>query len=297
MALSGTNADIQTWLKNQSTDVAVAIAARSALRKLPLIMVYQRDRPARSFFRTRALPVFRAGAVAWVAGNLPICRSDLLQAASAAADQVRDAYYAAGATADAAFAAAYQAALYAADRSSTANSKIDERITWQAYADGYHDADRATFVDIAAIEAVRAQPDRNRQALRMMAQEPLWPAGASKPVLLNWDRLKGALAETGDHWEVWTSWYEERLASSPADLELEFARASIPDVYWRHGPGAVNTRIRELLDEYGVPEPIPVQGTGPHFGLSEEFRIALGKHRRNSPAAGLYGIESACRWG
>jgi hypothetical protein len=77
-----------------------------------------------------------------------------------------------------------------------------------------------------------------------------------------WSRLKALLlARADEHWEVWTEWYEDRLAGRPADRDLELARVLLPDELWKQGPKAVNSEIRRLIDEsrhkVDPPDPLP----------------------------------------
>jgi hypothetical protein len=44
---------------------------------------------------------------------------------------------------------------------------------------------------------------------------------------------------------------------------------------WRQGPKAVNAEIKRLIEVQTRPEPIPAQGAGPHFALSQTHRIGL----------------------
>jgi hypothetical protein len=89
--------EARRWFGGQSREVCVALAARAALRALPLIW---RARDVSDFPARVALPVFRAGFVARAVAEYPRSRARL-RAASAA--------YAAAAAADAAY-AAYAAA-------------------------------------------------------------------------------------------------------------------------------------------------------------------------------------------
>ncbi|MGA2491718.1 MAG: hypothetical protein ABSF67_02075 [Roseiarcus sp.] len=62
--------------------------------------------------------------------------------------------------------------------------------------------------------------------------------------------MKSALLATNQNWEVWTDWYEARLAGDaahPPNEALEVARATIPDEIWTQGPAAVNAEIKRLI--------------------------------------------------
>src|SRR5258706_41450 len=87
---------VRRWLADKPRDVATVVAARAALRVVPLLVT---GIATPGFKKTLILPVFRATAVSWVAGRDPTLIAQLLRATRAAAD-------AAYAAADAAYAAA-----------------------------------------------------------------------------------------------------------------------------------------------------------------------------------------------
>ena len=90
-----------------------------------------------------------------------------------------------------------------------------------------------------------------------LAQTPLWPDGTPDWAAEYWRSMKARLlAREGEHWEVWTNWYDARLdpsrripCYSPPDLKLEEARVLLPDELWEQGPAAVNARIKALIEE------------------------------------------------
>jgi hypothetical protein len=73
--------------------------------------------------------------------------------------------------------------------------------------------------------------------------------------------LKAAVLAANQSWEVWTDWYEARLAGDAADPPneaLEVARATIPDEIWKQGPAVVNAEIKRLIDKF-----VPPRDAGP----------------------------------
>ena len=84
------------------------------------------------------------------------------------------------------------------------------------------------------------------------------------------------LAREGEHWKVWTKWYDARLdpshhipCYSPPDLELEEARVLLPDELWEQGPAAVNARIKALFEESGcASKPAETQPAIPEQALA-----------------------------
>ncbi len=113
------------------------------------------------------------------------------------------------------------------------------------------------------------------RAIRL-ASSPLWPGRVPSTIDGTWRLLKRLLLLADEDWEVWVRWYEDCLAGRPSLGEaFDIAVATLPDELWEQGAAAVNARIKELIAEHTVIEPIPAQGAGPHFALSPELKIAL----------------------
>ena len=240
--------EAQVWLDQQPAEIAISIASRAALRVLPLIMVYQRDRPAFGFYRNRALPAFHSGAVSWAAARFPAASTELRRAAKVAARNARVAFFDAGASNDAAYAAAYQAAFRAAHGVSDTSFNAYEDIP-EAYADAHGAAGRAEANDAEVLQRLPSGPDEIPRIGSALACTPLWPESMPLWVRQSWTRLKKALLADNEDWQVWTDWYEDRLVGQTCDEELELARALLPGGLWRRGPRAVNQQIRRLIDE------------------------------------------------
>lgn len=84
-----------------------------------------------------------------------------------------------------------------------------------------------------------------------LANQQLWPM----PIPLvpdwvdeGWKALKVDLLSANENWEVWTSWYEDRMFGNTTDTALEVARAAeVPDSAWRAGPKSANAFIQQQL--------------------------------------------------
>jgi hypothetical protein len=72
----------QLWFQDQPDEVCVTLAARAALRVLPLIVAGE-DRNL-NFETVLALPCFRAAAASWAAAKYPQRRSEVYAAIAAA---------------------------------------------------------------------------------------------------------------------------------------------------------------------------------------------------------------------
>ena len=83
---------------------------------------------------------------------------------------------------------------------------------------------------------------------QLLSYVPLWPGQIPDWVRASWGELRRTLLNADENWEVWTTWYEERLAGNKMDEASDIARITIDDDIWRQEPRAVNAHIRELLE-------------------------------------------------
>jgi hypothetical protein len=252
------------WFATQPREVCVALAARAALRVLPLI---RRAKDAPSFATRVLLPALRAAVVSWTAAELPAHAGrfrDVAYAAGAAAT-----FYATEATA-AHTARAAAVAAYAADAGTDDDARTAAEAAAAHAADADDDADAATRADAIAIEQGRT--------VGQLVAMPLWIGGQQmpEPIAVAWTELRRTLLAAGDDWDVWVRWYQDRLDGRPSLGEaFDLAVATLPNDLWEQGPRAVNARIKELIAEHTPPDPIPAQGAGPHFALGAAGPIAF----------------------
>jgi len=106
----------------------------------------------------------------------------------------------------------------------------------------------------------------------IVAGSALWPNGQPPEINKLWQEMKRDLRAAGDDWDVWTDWYEARLAGKRSSKKLEIARALIPDETWGQGPAVVNAEIKRLIENHTPPRPKKDTKTPPRHKL-----------RRNSP--------------
>lgn len=292
--------DVERWLVDKPREVAIVIAARAALRVIPAFanaMPFPNDQGLDIFW------IFRAVATAWAAGAFPARAATLHDqadevlgamnllmpahpsfvtdtaphaAAAFAAVAARYAVEAVKAVTREARALATQAAdtaaRAAADAAGNWAGTVSAAATAAAssFAAVSHDADVTNPKVITTALANAVVPDIAIRAL-WGEQTPLW---AEK----NWQLLKRGLLAASQDWDVWTDWYEARLRGDPPNEALEIARVLIPDETWDRGPGVVNARIKELIQEHlaATPEPAekeeltkppeaPPGGPGPHI--------------------------------
>ncbi len=244
--------DLENWLESlppeQGRWVAVAIAARAALRVVPLV-VTNKKRNLR--FENLTFAVFFASALARVAAVYPT-RANELRATSAAnaAANAADAAYAA---ANAAFAAAAANATFvAAANAANAAAAYANAALWSAVSRDVN------FIASGG-------------GAQTLACEPLWTGGEPDWSAQHWKLLQDALPREND-WPVWTDWFERRREgiSDPEEMEIFFA--TVPDKE-RKEAAAANKWIKERLEELqrkDSPPQIPQQGPGPHVEIDAE---------------------------
>jgi hypothetical protein len=233
--------EVHLWLSDKPHDWPVVIAARSALRAVPLLAAELRDSPSNieDVGRKLVLPVFRACAAAWVGAAYPTATvgCDFVTQAPQSAGRVG----AAGNNpARAAAAAALSIAANAAERAAHAVDYTAGAVN--AYAEGRER-------DIWEVTANDARILQHGIRPQDVALHPLWPGGLPPWTNFAWERLWQALILENDDWEVWFKWYEARINGGPANEALELSRAEIDDKTWEQGPRAINAEIRSLIEE------------------------------------------------
>ena len=273
--------DIENWLNDKPREVSVAIAARAALRVLPLM---NRARKAENFESAILLPVFHGTAIPAFAGTWP--NAGMAIAATRAA-RAADAVYAA----DAAYAARAVDAAYAAYAARAVDAAYAADAARAAYAAAYAaraaaDDARAAYAAVSKDAAflVRFLDGDLEQGLLELTRTPLWPdhdLSLPEEISKNWRALKTHLLSREDeNWQVWTDWYEDRLngfASRDPKMELEKARIErLTDEDWKHkgNPSHLNGILAEIEAEFRRPE-ITAQSPGLQFGVSEAGRVEI----------------------
>ena len=256
---------IERWFADiepaeRRSEVAVALAARAALRVISLLSARLSAWPPAKL-AAESLLSLRAVAVAWTAAKYPAHGSELREAAYAsvtAAGRAAAASVAAASVVDAAYDAD---ATHFASGDAVAYAAVAHFASGEAVARAAA-AHIATPVIAAAVDAAhdaadvdRAFVDLGRSGAELIGL-PLWPKGAPNLAADDWQALKAALLGADEGWGVWTDWYEARLAGDadhPLNEALEIARATIPDEVWGQGPAVVNAEIKRL--DRGTSEP------------------------------------------
>lgn len=189
--------------------------------------------------------------VSWLAAKFSTYDTELLRAAAyaasnaamAAADDAATAATAATVSNASKDAAAFAAAAFAAD-TFAAGASVAPTSAATAYTAA---SIFGTAQEVAAFAADGTAIDGGASPAAL-AGLPLWPQDTPKWVTKAWADLKRRLLDAGDDWDVWTDWYEARLAGKrPWRRSLEIARATLPDELWEQGPKAVNAEIKRLI--------------------------------------------------
>lgn len=84
------------------------------------------------------------------------------------------------------------------------------------------------------------------------ASAKLWHQGDGK-MFRRWREFCEALEAQGEDWDVWTNWFQDRIAGRPGIEALEVERALIPDAEWKKGPKHVNALIKAMIRDHKVP--------------------------------------------
>ena len=93
----------------------------------------------------------------------------------------------------------------------------------------------------------------------VIAETLLWPQIESDQLQSLWQELKAALLAAKQDWQVWTTWYEDRLQCHVRDEARELVYVRIEEALWGQGPAIVNAEIKRLIEELEPPQHDVVQ--------------------------------------
>jgi hypothetical protein len=278
---------LSVWLNTQGREVVVAIAARAALRSVPLIAYRPTDE-----IGSLACAVFRATAMALIAAKYPT-RIDKLRDAARAAAEAAKAVEGAGAASAAIEASldadATTAALLATEIAAGEVNVLAYNMTVKAGNDpsaavAAGDTARASFWEAIFLDATAAKLG----GAAVLASIPLWSAGRSPWLDSAWFTLLSALPN-GQDWEIWFDWYEQRQRGGSHGEEYELVFASVPQEEWDKSPAAANAWIKAHLPKVeatrSVELPESVAGVEAPFNYSwtASQRVAVVSGAQNLP--------------
>lgn len=258
---------MEAWLGTQPRDVAVAFAVRAALRVLPLVWTSRNEGAKGEFSIDIVLPVFRGTAVAWVMARYPDQHMPLFRATGAAAVASASTprtptpfvVIAATSAATAANSATLDNAAASAARAVDAAARAAYAIFGKGFSLGFNlnlssalgaEPVTAAFWSALSIDATRVE---DSWSVPDIAGSPLWPQGQPEQLQSFWLERKTALLAARQDWEVWTIWYDDRLAGRVRNEERELAYVLIEDDLWKQGPAIVNAEINRRIEEFEPP--------------------------------------------
>lgn len=230
---------LEAWLKTRPREDVVAIAHRAALRVFPLFGREMGEQWAQRHNLT-ALSVLRLNVISGVGAKNPSPK--IRQAGRSAV--LPD-------TRSAAFSARVRSAAFSAAASDAAALSASDDAAFSAAADA------AAFSDVAysgaAVIWLAVRTDAAViTAANDILQRPLWP-GTPPDWITQADRETRAIwAETPEHWEFWTRWWDAAIAGTPLDWGLQRDIALIPDEVWQQGPGPVAIEIARLEELHAL---------------------------------------------
>ena len=299
---------IEHWLAGiepagRRREIGLALAVRATLRVVPLLGRLKGD----EVIQTLVSPTLRVAASAWAAGKYP-AHDDALRSASAVADvALSDALSVFGAG------QVLTSIRIVVDRIVDANGTTVavNSANGNALDATLFPADFARYIFSLAVSAeantfsVAAKDDAalidSGCSGTELVGSPLWPKGVPDWVIENWRTLKDVLVAASQNWEVWTDWYEARLAGDaghPPNEALEIARATIPDEIWRQGPAVVNAEIKRLISEHegGAPVEVSLEAratlmSSARGGLSARIDVQEPPQPEQPTASGIHGTS------
>ncbi|WP_322514629.1 hypothetical protein SR870_16520 [Rhodopseudomonas palustris] len=267
------------WLAQQPSEWSVVLASRAAMRVLPLL-------DPEISTSIEVLSVFRATAIARFVSKYPSRAAGAPAAAGAASKLNMEEFRAFAASrsggrgfASSAFASSALASSAigrsAVGRSPAATALTASSITTMAAmasaaaaaSDDSSALELWTDVNVWLVDGAAASYSlpaaaatitamhQEAEALfsggpssEQIAAASLWRVNRSNPFEQNWQHLKSKLLGRGEHWSVWTNWYDDVLAGTPYSEAEDAAFTDIPgDLPWKETSEAVNTEIIRRL--------------------------------------------------
>ncbi|QWG13813.1 hypothetical protein KMZ29_03595 [Bradyrhizobium sediminis] len=237
------------WLVKQPRQWSVTIAARAALRVLPLLR--DQGNPEASI-----LSAFRATAIARFAARFP--NKAVATAAIAAASTPN-------VPAVASIAATAAADVFSEGRDAASAASAASLVASTAAAAAFAASAAAVSEMFAAVKRDAEQLRDGRLRPEQLASAPLWSKRTPKDIGGAWRELAPQLRARGEHWSVWIDWYDDVLAGAVHAGRGEAQDAAYTDIVgelpWGGGAEAVNTAIARRLEVLRAdPDPAPIEG-------------------------------------
>jgi hypothetical protein len=243
------------WLRTRPAEAAIVLAGRAALRVVPAFSLAFDPTGSRMTRRRMLLRIFRAVATAWSLSAFPGSYDNLKESARrslAGLGNVR--------LPPVERAAAYALAAIVAPNSDTA-ARAKTAIEYALDAAGAKG--KAAF-DLM-LDAIRTDASLLDQRFSpvTLANSKLWPGQVPDWIQELWGELKQRLSTENEGWEVWTRWYDARLAGEFSSDQVELRWAAISEDAWERELATVNRALQALAITAEHP---PEQGTSEPMG-------------------------------
>jgi TIR domain len=249
---------LAAWLREQPREVSTMLGVRWTMRALPLVASYRGD-----LLSDLVLPCFRVLAASWTAVKYPA--HEMKHKADAARTNAARAFpivARAALVADAIIASdvaiTHAATTFAARAFAAAADDDPDARAFAAAAGARAFAAADTNIAAAAFwSAISADATRWERgvAASVIAGSPLWPNDPPVRLRTMWQELKAELHAEKQDWQVWTTWYDDRLEGSVRDEERELAYVGIDSNLWDQGSAIVNAEIKRLVETRTSPPP------------------------------------------
>lgn len=263
------NDALHKWLAEQGRSTSHAMAARSALRAIPLLGGMRQSglkwEPSKESWEYLVLQLFRTNLIVWATS----LDSNLLHANSAAAQAARNqllSALSAGPTnhdRQAVFAASDAVLCATAAEDAVAAVQALQTVAPSSFASKSR---LAGLADDQTLISGGMEPGA-------LAQHQLWASPPSRALEEGWEQLATRLADLGHDWGIWIEWYADRVHGRPMPRALLNAWLSIPIELWNAGAGPVNARLKQLVPDQLPSEPQidePETEPGPEFLITSQ---------------------------
>jgi hypothetical protein len=287
--------ELRRWLGEQPRQVGIALAARAALRVLPMIGTPSATAGTGPLLLADAIHVqtqFRLLAIAWAAFGQSFGDPWIAaRARSAAAARLPIGTLF---TSPAASTARLSAASAVRALTSSGQDSVDALVA--AICEAYSaEAEFPDDVRGALALAVDVEFLADRGSLHL-ARVPLWSSRPPAWAEPKWRDLKAFLQRLRQDWNIWTTWYDNRLAGRVNSIVREVAYLNLPDKLWAQGPVAVNKEIVRRIEAHEAPpRPIPQPGNKPAVDFSNPEDVKRWLSDKPNDIAVLFAARAALR--
>lgn len=288
----GSRESLKIWMRGQSREVAVAIAARAALRLLPLL-VRGAPNPASARltrrFATLVCVAFQAAALARMVCKYP-SRGNKFRASAARFPSTSEIYQFENSGAEAllliaATSAANSAAeaAFATTKATAVSAAVDAGTTASKWAATVQEDDLLATVVAPNWRAITADAAQLKViAPSALMDAPLWPEetpGWASDAIAT---MRSTLPRDQD-WDLWFDWLEERLRGGTRGEAYEVVFATTPEL-WEEDAPEVNAWIREHLPKHAsLPGPLENIPSAFTYAWNASGKIAVVAGLQNTP--------------